>query len=408
MKSTHESDTLEIIYVSIVTLLLTGAFFPMMLGSSSSLESNVFLNLLNVATYLLAASLVLFNSHFDFKLILKNWALYLLILMCVVSVSWSVYPFESLKKTINLLGVFVIAVYCSKRFHFVDILCLLSEILFFISIVSLIFALFIPKYGLMGLIEENGKHLGSWKGVFVHKNQLGKIMFIQVLISSYLFRYQGNVKFAFFVLVAFIGILGSSSTTALVLSLISILLILSFKYSGKLRNWVKITMLTVLVISGYILTNIESLVAIFGKDLTLTGRTFLWAELLSYVQQKPFFGYGYKGFWAGSGQMFSLTWKEAPNAHNTFIDIALDLGIMGLVLYIFYLISNFRLFFARQDQWTVFGVSLFLILFIYDFSESNALRYNNFSWFIMSLTSLSIHRTISQNVRNTKNKQSIG
>jgi O-antigen ligase len=263
-------------------------------------------------------------------------------------------------------------------------------------------------YGLMGLIEENGKHLGSWKGVFVHKNQLGKIMFIQVLISSYLFRYQGNVKFAFFVLVAFIGILGSSSTTALVLSLISILLILSFKYSGKLRNWVKITMLTVLVISGYILTNIESLVAIFGKDLTLTGRTFLWAELLSYVQQKPFFGYGYKGFWAGSGQMFSLTWKEAPNAHNTFIDIALDLGIMGLVLYIFYLISNFRLFFARQDQWTVFGVSLFLILFIYDFSESNALRYNNFSWFIMSLTSLSIHRTISQNVRNTKNKQSIG
>jgi hypothetical protein len=133
MKSTHESDTLEIIYVSIVTLLLTGAFFPMMLGSSSSLESNVFLNLLNVATYLLAASLVLFNSHFDFKLILKNWALYLLILMCVVSVSWSVYPFESLKKTINLLGVFVIAVYCSKRFHFVDILCLLSEILFFIS-----------------------------------------------------------------------------------------------------------------------------------------------------------------------------------------------------------------------------------------------------------------------------------
>lgn len=69
---------------------------------------------------------------------------------------------------------------------------------------------------------------------------------------------------------------------------------------------------------------------------SLSNRAPLWSELMESVEDKPWLGFGYEAFWepqrvekvsADQGWM-------VPNAHNTFLDQALSLGVVGAVLYL--------------------------------------------------------------------------
>jgi len=69
---------------------------------------------------------------------------------------------------------------------------------------------------------------------------------------------------------------------------------------------------------------------------TLTGRTQLWAELLTYARNRPMLGYGFGAFWnAGNSADVSLAvnWV-VPNAHDAYLDVVLGLGVVGLMLFV--------------------------------------------------------------------------
>ena len=68
---------------------------------------------------------------------------------------------------------------------------------------------------------------------------------------------------------------------------------------------------------------------------TLTGRTELWQSLLHYVYERPLLGYGYGGFWIPQ-RITALTQHEGwelGSAHSQYLDIALSVGVLGLVVY---------------------------------------------------------------------------
>jgi O-antigen ligase len=69
---------------------------------------------------------------------------------------------------------------------------------------------------------------------------------------------------------------------------------------------------------------------------TLSGRTALWEELLRYTAQRPVLGYGLGGFW-GARHVYevflSQRWPVAE-AHSTYVEQLLDVGVVGLVLYV--------------------------------------------------------------------------
>jgi exopolysaccharide production protein ExoQ len=67
----------------------------------------------------------------------------------------------------------------------------------------------------------------------------------------------------------------------------------------------------------------------------LSNRAPLWAELSESVSDKPWLGFGYEAFWAPvrvEKVSADQGWM-VPNAHNTILDQALSLGIVGAVLY---------------------------------------------------------------------------
>jgi O-antigen ligase len=68
----------------------------------------------------------------------------------------------------------------------------------------------------------------------------------------------------------------------------------------------------------------------------LTGRLPLWEELGTEVSKSPLLGYGYLAFWnAKKVEYLSDLFKwEIPHGHNTYIDVALDIGIIGACFWI--------------------------------------------------------------------------
>lgn len=69
---------------------------------------------------------------------------------------------------------------------------------------------------------------------------------------------------------------------------------------------------------------------------TLGGRTDLWEELLRYIGQRPVLGYGLGGFWGARHVReiyLSQRWPVAE-AHSTYVEQLLDVGAIGLGLYV--------------------------------------------------------------------------
>jgi O-antigen ligase len=84
--------------------------------------------------------------------------------------------------------------------------------------------------------------------------------------------------------------------------------------------------------------NLEPLLAAFGKDVTLTGRTVLWHFLFESMLKRPLTGFGYMAFWQGlqgeSGNIrLWLNWPGLSYAENGMIELWLGLGLIGVTLF---------------------------------------------------------------------------
>ncbi|TPG16466.1 O-antigen ligase family protein [Sphingomonas koreensis] len=85
-----------------------------------------------------------------------------------------------------------------------------------------------------------------------------------------------------------------------------------------------------------------------GKDPTLTGRTYIWDRGYRLIEARPMLGLGYNAFWRhgnieaeGLWQFAGITSRTGFNFHNTFIEIMVHLGIVGLALYAVVIVSLF-------------------------------------------------------------------
>lgn len=77
---------------------------------------------------------------------------------------------------------------------------------------------------------------------------------------------------------------------------------------------------------------------------SLTGRLPLWEELLKRVAESPVVGYGYEGFWTEdriAGILKTQNWT-LQNAHNSYLEITLALGVIGLFFGLWMLIAGTR------------------------------------------------------------------
>ena len=97
------------------------------------------------------------------------------------------------------------------------------------------------------------------------------------------------------------------------------------------------------------------LFGLLGKSSDLTGRIETWQKVIELAQQKPWFGWGWISYWAPWVEPFkSLDTKnhiQVMHAHNAWLDVWLQVGIVGLVIFALLVISTFwRSWFTAVDR----------------------------------------------------------
>ena len=95
--------------------------------------------------------------------------------------------------------------------------------------------------------------------------------------------------------------------------------------------------LPVVAIALAVITDVQGALDLFGKDTTLTGRTELWEYAAATIGDNVWYGYGYGAFWQVSARaqgIYAAIGWEAWHAHNGLLELGLNLGVIGIVLFL--------------------------------------------------------------------------
>jgi exopolysaccharide production protein ExoQ len=346
--------------------------------------------------YLISAGILLLRPAGLLQAAARNKPILVLTALALVSWVWSEAPMLTLKRGAMLIGSTLFGLYLVTRFHQRELLRLLGWALGIIAVLSVAFVLLFPDRGIAA-----GLHQGAWTGIYGEKNGFGRYMALGTLVFIAL-AMQGKRSWPAWLgagLCALLVVLSRSTTAlvALVCALGMVAVVPILRQRGLLLVSLGILAL-VFIVNSAVLTiwNLDAATAALGKNATLSGRVPLWSALIENIREKPVLGSGYNAFWIGesgapSALQFEVTggW-DVWHAHNGFLDLALELGLLGVLVFLIgYLVAFGRA--VRTLRSSTFGAGFWSVAFLVfllatSVSESTLLRYNSLWWVVYLVT----------------------
>ncbi|HEV7310798.1 O-antigen ligase [Ensifer sp.] len=191
----------------------------------------------------------------------------------------------------------------------------------------------------------------SFVGAFASKNQLGFYASLGIyfaFVAPVALGERGLWLAASGVVVLLAGycLVASQSATSVLTTALIIGLWLGMRGVGLLRPRHRKGLFLAAAVCGGMLGiaavyggGIDLVLGLFGKDSTLTGRTYLWQQGIEAAMASPVFGVGYQAYWVQGFSEPERLWEEFYIAtrsgfhfHNTFIEAMVETGLIGLTL----------------------------------------------------------------------------
>ena len=319
----------------------------------------------------------------------------------LASSMWSLFPQFTTQYMREVWQMTSFGLYFATRFSVKEQVKLVAWTFTIGILLSIFFAVGLPSIG-----KHGSDHPGSWKGIYDYKNTFGSMMVLSSLAFFLLpvKNLRGRLyKWAGFAL-SLLMMLLSTSKTSLVLSLVMILILLlyrNFQWRGKITVFfLDIGILIFGCISTVVLVQWVSLLTGLGKDPTLTGRTQIWGSVLTRLQESPWLGFGRGAYWA-NGSKYAIEAGKAvsenfipPHAHNGFIDLALDVGVIGLSLFLVsFTIAYVRALkraYAAKNSDDLWPLAVLVFIALNNLTESYLLRLANIYWVLYITVALSV------------------
>jgi len=380
---------------------------PSAADKDSALLRSIFLLI-----YLIAFCLLALRWQKTFKIISRNKWIFFLLALAVSSTLWSAVPDVTFRKTVALVGTTLFGVYLGSSYEFGERLKIMS-CTFGVSIVlSFLFGFLLPEYGVM---HSDGLD-GNWRGIYFHKSGLGEVMVISFMTFYFLAKTTKRWSYLFKLacLSSLVLILLAKSATSLVGAIFIYIASKALNYlslKSKASVFLIVMFLLFLLLLTLLFTvNFNAFLESNGKDITLTGRTPLWATLWEFIKLKFWFGHGYGAFFSAQLPETQTLWRihtwKPPHSHNGYIEIAVGLGFVGFFTFIIsylYTVGKALLHYLIYKDMMILWVLLFLLYtLIFNFTEVSFLAINQLNWVISvaSISSLNSGSTFGKNVKS--------
>ena len=225
----------------------------------------------------------------------------------------------------------------------IDFIKIVGLIFFLYAIINLITMIIFPK-GLYSL--DTIEH--SW--FLGHKNGLIKWLlpgFAFVSIPELIFKNKLSLKSWIYLFVIASSIIISKSSTSLVALIVLIILLLNTIKDEKIVKHINLNssiLLNFAFFVAIILLHLQNhfykiIVNVLNKDLSFTGRNFLWDRILLYINQKPIIGHGL----TQQSVMLEQMHYSNMSSHNFVLDYWYEGGILCLILFtLIIIITNIK------------------------------------------------------------------
>ncbi|HPW19597.1 MAG TPA: O-antigen ligase family protein [Vicinamibacterales bacterium] len=361
-------------------------------GTTGSNEAGSPLDRMFLAALTVAALAVLIRRRFNGASALgSQWALLALLGYMIVSALWSDIPGIAVRRWVRESIVVVMALVLVSEPHPKKAV----ESLFRRSAYILMpFSLLLIKYyPALGVDYASWSGLQMWVGVSIHKNALSivcMIMAFYLLWALYgRWHHAGSLRMGrtgwadtvilllgLYLLRGAEGAYSAASVATTALGVLAFAGLVWLRRIGAAVPWVLVLSLLVAVTgfgaSAPVLdgANVAIFSSSLGRDATLTGRTDTWAELLPVVAGRPMLGHGFGSFWTTERRDF----YQMSHGHNGYLDVLLELGFIGLLLWIGWLVSCARTLqrsLLRDYEWACLGICLLLMAAIHNTAESD-------------------------------------
>lgn len=326
----------------------------------------------------------------------------------LASLLWSTNPGYSFLQWVMDLESLVFAYFFVKCFLLLKEFFPGNEVRFFHVLGNAVFALMLVFLGGVLVAPDvffrltHGGEEARLGGYFMNPNELG--MLCVVGIACLMFNYDRRhrpalttVKCALLLLA--LVLTGSRS------SLVGFALVLFF-HIRQAGNWrLKLAanlagVLALLALVPFMFVKQGGL----DEVLNMTGRLPFWHALLTEaLPREPLLGYGFMRI--SYGEYFqSVHTYAAQMAHNTFVQVLLNLGLVGFTIAVAQLAFTIRAFVRQADpQVRLLGVGLLIPILINSFTEFGIFGMTNygilFYQFLIFFGSLHYHARLSPGER---------
>jgi len=333
----------------------------------------------------------------------KNGWLMAFIAYCFIAIVWSDYPFVSFKRWIKILGHPIMVLILFTELDPEEALARLMKRSAYILVP---FSILLIKY-----YPEIGRKFDEWSGlpisngVAMSKNMLGCVclvlgfFFFWHLLITWRRPRDTARRDELRLIGGFLFMIGwllwkAHSATSLLSLLIAIFVVVILG-----RRWVNKKLIgtyVVLAVIGLAVAELtfgifERVVDLSGHEATIMGRAELWRQLLA-MHTNPIVGAGFESFWLGDRVVVlseGRPWQ--PNeAHNGYLEIYLNLGLIGLLMLIGLFIATFRktwIELLQNFEWGRFRLGFLVAVVFFNWTEAS-FRGLSLIWFAFYIIAL--------------------
>jgi len=358
-------------------------------SGGSNAEGNL-TDRLSLAVMIAVGVLVLARRKISWQKVFRdNVWLFAFFGFILISAAWTDVPFTSLKRSIRSAGAIVMAlVVMSESAPLLALDRVLRRTAYVMIPISIVFIKYFPDLG-----RAYGRSDGvvMWTGVTTQKNTLGALCALSVILivigrfrkadaaprSARLQRYADFVVLLMAVFLLRGAEEGNYSATATAVTILGVgiaLWMLPRRRGGaliaaNLRTVAVVATVAYLAFWNAITTTGATML---GRRPDLTGRSVeIWPLVLKEAAKHPILGSGYGGVWGLDGELSRTLGLE--QAHNGYLDVYLQLGVVGCVLLALFLLEvcgRIKRQYRYDRSWGVFGIAFFFINLIYNISET--------------------------------------
>lgn len=310
----------------------------------------------------------------------------------ILSLFWSIAPDLTFNNAVRLtLTTFLAASLAANR----D----LKEILRLAATSASIVLLACWSYALISrsqAFSQEAADFGAFKGLMVNKNAMGfyAVYSFLVLACAALATSQTRARSVFggSAFLAVLTVFATTSGTARAILLIMVAAGITLAFITRLRRprhiAVTIMLTAALGIVGFLMLNPDLVTSSLDKDPSLTGRTKIWDVTMAAVLERPLTGYGWGALWHEGTPLTEQLWAEngypIPHAHNGYLDITAQLGLVGVFitfgLFLWLLVTSFKYFLTAQAIEVLWACLFAAMIFAYNSSE--VIGFRDTTWII--------------------------